>query len=98
MSDVPGIIVSRRPEQSARIAETGIEVFEVVKVYRSVDEDWERLRGAFHWLSAGQLRAALTYAAEHPDEISERLMADKEGPERLKRLWKRYPATAPKRR
>jgi uncharacterized protein (DUF433 family) len=55
MARVPGITVSGRPpEQTARIAGTGIEVFEVLKVYDAADRDWQRLRDAFHWLSEEQ--------------------------------------------
>lgn len=98
MKHVPGIAVSRRsPAQEARIAGTGIGVFEVIKVYEAVDKDWERLRSAFHWLSDEQLRAALRYAELHPRAMQDRLAAEDAAQVELERLWRDYPATAPKR-
>ena len=94
-----GISVTHRPpEQSARIEGTGIEVFEVLKVYRAVGEDWEQLRESFDWLSEQQLRAALAYAAAHAREMEDRLRAEADVPRRLEEFWRRYPSLAPKRR
>ena len=98
MKHVPGIaLAGRPPTQTACIAGTGIEVFEVVKVYYAVDKDWERLRGAFHWLSDEQLRAALLYAELHPRSMRERLAAEDAAEAELERLWHDFPATAPTR-
>ena len=61
-----------------------------------MDEDWERLRASYHWLSDNQLRAALAYAAAYPEEIEERLRADERWtPETL---WATYPFTRPRTR
>lgn len=73
MRSIPGIVVSRSPEQTARILGTGIEVWEVVRTYLEVDRDSQRLQNAFHWLSAAQLDAALEYAREHREAITARL-------------------------
>ena len=70
MRCVPGIIFVDGPiGRRARVAGTGLEVFEVIKVYRSVAEDWDRLKAALHWLTDDQLRAALTYAQTYPEDI-----------------------------
>jgi uncharacterized protein (DUF433 family) len=71
-----GIAVGRRPEQTARILGTGLEVWEVYKVFLEVDRDPERLRRAFNWLTEEQLRAALDYAAAHEPAIIARIRAD----------------------
>ncbi len=90
------IIVSRwSPEQTARIAGTGIDVFEVILVYKETGCDWEALRRAFHWLSEEQLRAALAYYAAHKDALDQRLAADEGVEERVAELWRRYPQTRP---
>jgi uncharacterized protein (DUF433 family) len=70
--DVPGII-REDGGRVARIAGTGLEVFEIVHAYRKMDESWERLCKAFHWLSDDQLRAALRYAEVYADEVNARL-------------------------
>jgi len=99
MARVPGITVSGRPpEQTARIAGTGIEVFEVLKVYDAADRDWQRLRDAFHWLSEEQLRAALRYAELHPEAMQQRFADENAAEAALERLWKEHPSTAPQPR
>ena len=52
---------------------TGIEVFEIVKTLRAVERDPRALAAAYHWLTPGQLQAALDYASAYPDEIEARL-------------------------
>lgn len=82
----------------ARIAGTGLDVFEVWCVYQHVAQDFIRLRSAFDWLSEAQLRAALAFAAAQPQAMAERQAAAERSEERLARLWRTYPATAPPRR
>jgi uncharacterized protein (DUF433 family) len=62
----------------ARIAGTGIEVWEVIATYRSVDEDANRLRQAYHWLSEQQIGAAMCYYKAYPEDI-ERVIKQNEG-------------------
>jgi uncharacterized protein (DUF433 family) len=70
MRRVPGIIfVDGVGGRRARVAGTGLEVFEIIHGYESVDEDLERLLESFHWLKAEQILAALHYYREFPDEI-----------------------------
>src|SRR3712207_742345 len=67
MRRIPGIVFADSPSgRGARVAGTGLEVFEIVRAFRDMDEDWQRLRQAFHWLSEQQLRAALAYADAYP--------------------------------
>jgi uncharacterized protein (DUF433 family) len=97
MRRIPGIVFADGPVgRVARVAGTGIEVFEVIKTYQGVEQSWDRLRQAYHWLSEQQLRAALAYAAAYPEEIEERLKDESSlTPEEI---WSRYPFTSPDRR
>jgi uncharacterized protein (DUF433 family) len=92
------IVVDGTPEETARIAGTGIECFAVYRTSRELDGQWDALRQAFHWLSEGQLRAALDYAAAHPEAMARRLAADEAVEQQLADLWRRYPQTKPQRR
>lgn len=92
---VPGIVEAPL-EGRARIAGTGIEVWEVVRRYRALREDFTALEEAYHWLTDEQLHAALTYAENHVQEIEDRL--DLEETSRLEDLWVKYPQTRPRLR
>ena len=90
------IIVSRwTPEQTARIAGTGIDVFEVIKAFHEMDDDWDDLQEAFNWLSEEQLRAALDYYAAHKAALDERLASDERVEERVQEVWRQYPHMKP---
>ena len=97
MRRVPGIVFADGTSgRVARVAGTGLEVFEIVRAFRDMDEDWGRLREAYHWLSEHQLRPALAYAAAHPEEIEERLRAEERWtPETV---WATYPFMRPRTR
>ena len=61
MRRVPGIIFADGPTgRRARIAGTGLEVFEVIASYRGMGQDWERLKKAFHFLAAADGRCVVT--------------------------------------
>ncbi len=70
MRRCPGIVFADGPSgRRARVAGTGLEVWEVIAAYQSVGRDFDRLRAAYHWLTEAQLRAALGYYAAYPQEI-----------------------------
>ena len=72
MRRCPGIVFADGVSgRRARIAGTGIEVWEVVLSYRSVNQDFSRLRKAYHWLTEQQLRAAIGYYTAYRQEIDE---------------------------
>lgn len=74
MQRVPGIVfVDGACGRRARIDGTGLDVFEVIKVYCETGGDRAELVEDFHWLSAAQLKAALDYNAAFPEEIDARL-------------------------
>jgi uncharacterized protein (DUF433 family) len=70
MRRCPGILFAEGTGgRRARVAGTGIEVWEVMATYKSVKEDFKRLQKAYHWLSGEQLKAALGYYTIYPQEI-----------------------------
>ena len=90
MRRCPGILFSEGTSgRRARVAGTGIEVWEVIAAYKSVKEDFKRLKKAYHWLSAEQLKAALGYYAIYPQEIDPLIEQNEQWDE--ERLRERYP-------
>ncbi len=72
MRRCPGIVFADGVSgRRARIAGTGLEVWEVITTYRSVNQDFSRLQKAYHWLTEQQLRAAIGYYAAYREEIDE---------------------------
>lgn len=75
----PGIVFTEGVSgKRARVAGTGIEVWEVIATYKTLSEDLKRLRKAYHWLTEQQLRAALGYYRLFTVEI-DALIAENEG-------------------
>lgn len=86
----PGIIFAEGTTgRRARIAGTGIEVWEVTAAFKGMGEDMARLRKAFHWLTEQQLMAAIGYYSMYPEEI-DRLIKQNEELTR-EHVHKRYP-------
>ena len=74
MKRCPGIVFADGVTgRRARIAGTGIEVWEIISDYKGMNESFDALREAYHWLSEVQLRAALAYYKLYPDEINMRI-------------------------
>jgi uncharacterized protein (DUF433 family) len=81
----PGIVFSEGVRgRRARVAGTGVEVWEIIAAYRSVRKSMDRLRRAYHWLTDQQLQSSLAYYQVYPEEI-DRLIAANEAwtPERV---------------
>lgn len=91
---VPGIIfVDGINGRVARVAGTGLEVWEIARDYHDLGANWERLRTAYHWLQEPQLRSALAYAEAYPEEVEARIRRDEQrAPEDF---WAAYPFTRP---
>ena len=86
----PGIIFTEGVRgRRARVAGTGVEVWEVIATYNGVGENLRRLRQAYHWLTDQQLKSALGYYRVYPEEI-DRLIAVSES-WTSDRVHKRYP-------
>ena len=74
MRRCPGIIFADGPTgRRARLAGTGIEAWEVIATYKSLNCGLARLRRAYHWLTESQLRSALGYYAAYREEIAEQI-------------------------
>ena len=90
MKRCPGITFTEGTTgRRARIAGTGIEVWEVIATYKGIAEDFVRLRQAYHWLTEQQLRAAVGYYMVYKEEIA-RLIKQNEGLTK-EHMRKRYP-------
>jgi len=86
----PGITFADGPTgRRARIAGTGIEVWELISTFKGLEEDYKKLQNAYHWLSEQQIRAALSYYALYTKEIDKRISANEEMTE--DRVLKRFP-------
>ncbi len=97
MRRIPGIYFADTPSgRTAKVAGSGLGVWEIIMGFRSVEEDWGLLRESYHWLTEHQLRSALAYAEAYPDEIERRIQIDEQWtPERV---WETYPFTRPSHR
>ena len=95
MKNCPGIIFADGPTgRRARIAGTGIDVWEFIATFKGVNENYDKLKRAYDWLSENQLRAALSYYALYPEEIGDRLERNQELT--LEKVVKRFPFLATK--
>jgi uncharacterized protein (DUF433 family) len=91
MRRCPGIVfASGISGRRARVAGTGIEVWEIIAQYKSLDSNPKILQESFHWLSPGQIKAALGYYAVYPAEIDEIIARNDEWTEET--LKRRHPA------
>jgi uncharacterized protein (DUF433 family) len=96
MRRCPGILFADGPTgRRARVAGTGLDVWEVIATYRSVGGSFKRLKAAYPQLDEVKLRAALSYYECYPGEIDNRI-SDNEAwtPQTLKA---RYPFTSSRR-
>ena len=76
MRRFPGIVFADGPAgRRARIAGTGLEVWELIAAWSSVDRDTARLRQALPWLPEPSVRAGLAYYTAYPEEIDRRIAA-----------------------
>jgi uncharacterized protein (DUF433 family) len=94
MRRCPGILFAEGTSgRRARVAGTGIEVWEVIATYKSVKKDPKKLQKAYHWLSREQLKAALGYYTAYPQEIDQLIEQNERWNEG--RVRDRYPFTRP---
>jgi len=91
---VPGVTYAPLTRR-ARVEGIGLEVWEIVRVYRMVGEDLARLQRSFDWLTPEHLRVALTFAAQNPAFIAAEIAEADAAPRRLEELWRAYPFTVP---
>jgi uncharacterized protein (DUF433 family) len=89
---VPGIVYTPL-DGRAHVLDTGLEVFEIVRTWLAVGQDWERLTEAYHWLTFDQLRPALEFYRINPDVVNARL--DEERRCRVEDAWVANPKSKP---
>ena len=90
MHRCPGIVFTEGTSgKRARIAGAGIEVWEVVAAYKSVGEDFKRLKKTYHWLTDQQLKTAIGYYRLYPEEI-DAIISENEGLTH-KEIQRKYP-------
>ena len=79
MQRCPGIVfIEGAAGRRARVAGTGIDVWELITTFRSVDEYPNRLRQAYHWLTEQQISSALCYYKAYPEEIDRLIKQNEE--------------------
>ena len=72
MRRCPGIIFADGPTgRRARIAGSGIDIWEFIATFKGLTENYDKLKKAYHWLSDQQIRSALSYYALYSDEIDD---------------------------
>ncbi len=90
MRHCPGIIFAEGVTgRRARVAGTGLEVWEVISTFKGVNRDFKRLKKAYHWLTGQQLKAAIGYYETYRDEIDLQIKRNESWSKEA--LLKRYP-------
>ena len=93
MRRCPGITFAEGPAgRRARIAGTGVDVWELIATFKGLGESYVKLKKAYHWLSEQQLRSALSFYALYPKEIDERITRNVEMTH--EKIVKRFPFLA----
>jgi uncharacterized protein (DUF433 family) len=74
MRRCPGITFVDGPTgRRARIAGSGVDVWELIATFKGLVENYDKLKEAYHWLSEQQIRSALAYYALYPDDMESRI-------------------------
>jgi uncharacterized protein (DUF433 family) len=90
MRRCPGILFVDGVEgRRARIAGTGLEVWEVIATFRNLEKNLKRLQKTYHWLTSEQIRSALAYYSAYPEEIDKQIRKNEEANE--EKIKERYP-------
>ncbi len=91
----PGIVFTDGPAgRRATVAGSGIDVWELARLYKGCGEDLRRLARALPHLSHRQLEAGLHYYRCYPQEIEDRLVREQAAEAELSR---RLPLVKPYR-
>jgi uncharacterized protein (DUF433 family) len=87
------VFVEGTSGRRARVAGTGVEVWEIIATYQSVKKDAGRLKKSYRWLSSEQLRAARAYYSDYPEEIDQQIEKNRRWSQ--EEIRKRYPFMSP---
>jgi uncharacterized protein (DUF433 family) len=86
----PGIVFADGATgRRARIAGTGIDVWEFIATFKGLGENYDRLKQAYHWLSDQQIRSGLSYYALYRDDINEKITNNEDSSQ--EQILKRFP-------
>ena len=55
------------------MAISAFDVWEFVATLKGLGENYDKLRRTYHWLTDQQIRAALSFYSQYPDEIDEQI-------------------------
>jgi len=95
MRRFPGIgFVGPEHDRRAYLSGTGLEVWEVVEIYRDYGEEGRRLMLGAHPVSERQLEVVLAYHREYPEEIDRHIRENDHAPEEWHEI---YPGVVPPR-
>lgn len=90
MRRCPGVTFADGPTgRRAKIAGTGIDIWEFIATFKGLGENYENLKETYHWLSDQQIRSALSYYTLYPDEIDEKIARNEDITEA--QVIKRFP-------
>ncbi len=90
MRKCPGVIFADGPTgRRARIAGTGIDIWELIATFKALSENYDKLKETYHWLSEPQMRSALAYYALYSDEIDEKIRQNEDATQA--QVTKRFP-------
>jgi len=90
MRRCPGVTFADGPTgRRARIAGTGIDIWEFIAMFKGLGENYDKLKKTYHWLSDQQIRSALSYYALYPNEIDEKIIRNENITQ--KQAIKRFP-------
>jgi uncharacterized protein (DUF433 family) len=93
MRRCPGITFADGPTgRRARIAGSGIDIWEFVTMFKGLGENYDKLKETYHWLTEQQIRSAFSYYALYPDEIDEKTASNKDITQ--EQIFKRFPFLA----
>ena len=93
MRRCPGITFADGPTgRRARIAGTGIDIWEFISMFKGLGENYDKLKKTYHWLSDQQIRSAFSYYALYPDEIDDKITRNEDITQ--ERVIKRFPFLA----
>ena len=68
----PGIVfIDGVSGRRAKVAGSGIDVWEIVATYKSLDQNIKRLEKTYHWLTQQQVKSAIGYYFTYRKEIDE---------------------------
>ncbi len=93
MRRCPGITFADGPTgRRARIAGSGIDIWEFVTMFKGLGENYDKLKETYHWLTEQQIRSAFSYYALYPAEIDEKTASNKDITQ--EQVFKRFPFLA----